>query len=199
MKKSYLSALIAVLVMGVVLMTIGFTGPYFVEKLHNQGISVGMIAGGIDFPTYQDMMFNHWHGFWSILVHLGGAMILTACFAWLFHNTVQKCCTRITSLLAIGLSIMGSACGVSLLYTLATSGSDHMHYPHANLIATICVIVSALICFLLFVSYIYSRFKRFSLCGLLLDLLLTVVYLPSFFWFWSVLFEFARYALQDVI
>lgn len=74
-----------------------------------------------------------------------------------------------------------------------------MYYPRANLIATICVIVFALICLFLFVSYVYIRFKQFSLRGLLLDMLLTIVYLPSFWWFWGVLMEFARYALQDVI
>jgi hypothetical protein len=199
MKKSHLITLIAVLVMGAVLLTIGLIGPSVVWKLDNQGVSVGIIAGGIDSPTYQDMMFNHWHGIWSILVHLGGAMILTACFTWIFHKTVQKCCMRITSLLAFGLSIFSSAFVVFVLFTSFTSSWNHMYYPRANLIATICVIVFALICLILFVSYVYNRFKQFSLRGLLLDMLLTIVYLPSFWWFWGVLMEFARYALQDVI
>jgi hypothetical protein len=199
MKKSYLTALVSFLVVGVVLLAIGFVGPYIVDQLHSSGASVGVIAGGIDFPSYQDMIFNHWHGLWSILIHLGGAMILSACVAWIFHKTVQKCCMRITSLLAFGLSIFSSAFVVFVLFTSFTSSWNHMYYPRTNLIATICVIVFALICFILFVSYVYNRFKQFSLRGLLLDMLLTIVYLPSFWWFWGVLMEFARYALQDVI
>ena len=199
MKKTSLTTSIVLLIVGAIILAIGFFAPYVFEILHRNEIPVGVIAGGIDFPSYQDMLLNHWYGLWSIFVHLGGAMILTSGFALIFHNTVSKHCERITTLSSLGLSISGAACLMFFLFTLSTSGDNHMHYPYANPLAAFCVIVFTLISVFLLAWYWYNRFKRFSLRGILLDILLTVVYFPAFSWFWGVSIDFLQNMLKNVI
>ena len=88
MKKSYRITFSILLAVGIIFLAIGLIAPFIVERLYSIGYSVGYIAGGIDFPNYTDMMFNHLYGLWAIFVHLGGAIILSSGFALIFHKMV---------------------------------------------------------------------------------------------------------------
>lgn len=199
MKKSYRITFSILLAVGVLFLAIGLIAPFIAEQLDDRGISVGYIAGGIDFPTYMDMMFNHLYGLWTIFVHLGGAIILSSGFALIFHKTVSNSCRIVTSAFSLALSVFGAAGLIFCMLTLSTSGNELMRYPNANPTFFVCGLLCLFICIALLSSYFYHRFKRMSYRGFLFETLITIVYFPSFFWFWGVLTDFLWDILKNVI
>lgn len=199
MKKSYRITFSILLAVGIIFLAIGLIAPFIVERLYYIGYSVGYIAGGIDFPNYTDMMFNHLYGLWAFFVHLGGAIILSSGFALIFHKMVATACRIVTSVLSLALSVFGASGLVFCLLTLSTSGTEYMHYPHANPTFFVCGLLCLFLCITLLGAYFYHRCKQMSYRGFLFETLITIIYFPAFYWFWGVLTDFFWDILKNYI
>ncbi len=200
MKKSYRLTFTILLTVGVIFLAIGLIAPQIVLQLYVHDYDVGYIAGGIDFPDYTDILFNHLYGIWAIFVFMGSATILSSAFALIFHKLVSKTCGVVTAIHSLALSVFGSAGLVFALLTISTAAFDvYYRYPNANPAFFACGIICLVICNVLLISYFIQWYKKASFRGLLLETLLTIVYFPAFFWFSGVLVDFLWDILKNYI
>ena len=120
---------------------------------------------------------------WSYLfLCLGCALIMTAMFCFLFTQTVKNTCTLATSAISIGLSAIGGMGVYCVLVWFSTVAFGEQHkYP----ITYPTSIILGMFCFFLFivlaVIYFYIKQKKQSLKGFVIDILTSIIYLPTFF------------------
>ena len=145
-----------------------------------QGDSVGII-GGADGPTAILVTGQIWRQFGSAVPAFLGAVILCSLFCAVFPRSVRENCTWQTSGVSLGLSAtfcLGMYCAISVAACLAF-GSIKTHpirIPLGIGIGTVCLILFLILGWL----YVRLRRARFSWKGLVLDILLSLLYLPSF-------------------
>ena len=172
MKKSYLFSSLFVLLVGIISSLIGFIIPYN-DMIETQKTIIGNQYSYSYYLTNDDCL-------WITLGALGIAMLLSSVFALLFSKTVLKCCSPITSLIALAISICAGAGLVCFFEFLGSSPTRNpIAYPAAQGGIMICTMIGLM----LIVSYGILWFKKMSFRGFLFDVLLSVVYFPGLFFF----------------
>lgn len=162
-----------VLLSGIGVFLLGFVIPFVTARHASMGI-----VGGADWPTYQ-FLLNGWP---IAFMLLGISAVISSGVCLVFSKTVNKHCNIKTSAISLGLSGVG-ALGVYCVFwwfSMAAFGEASRHpveYPVS--------IVLGMLCFLAFILsiglYFMVRRKNLSVIGVILDVLTSILYLPSFF------------------
>lgn len=181
MKKLKLYS-ISLLCVGIVLLLITAIIPYFVFINYNaQNGSVGII-GGADGPTaiyITRTIFSSWK---RALFVLGLSIIISSVFCLTFKKTVANNCSLKTTLTSFGISLTGASglVYVMLWYSIVVFNAMSEHpigYP--------LIIVFGILFFVIFLAlivyYCILRKKYSSIIGIIVDVLTSVLFLPSFF------------------
>ena len=179
-----------ILILGVLISLLGFIAPivYWNNYTSNNG-AIGII-GGADAPTYTFMLLALFDGLPFVLAFLGISLIISSGFCLLFSNTVKKHCNINTSVISLGLSgigALGLVC-VFLWFSIVSFGEMSKHpieYPISILLGIACFFVFMI----LIVLYLKFRKTAWSLKGFCIDILTSVIYLPTFFFAFSYLYE----------
>lgn len=175
-----------VLCLGFVMSIVGLLIPHF--YISNSKIN---IIGGVDWPSYWFLLRFLFNGLGRVLVIAGFSLTVYGGFRLLFSKTVQTHCSVATSMVSLGLSAVG---GLGLfcvsLWFVIVSFNEMDKYPFVYPAS----IVIGILCFVgvigLFGMYFKVRKGKWSLTGLLLDCLTVVLYLPTFFFAFSLLYEY---------
>ena len=175
-----------ILILGFTALFIGFIMPliYWKSCTSNNG-AIGII-GGADAPTYVFMLSSLFDGLPFILLLFGITLVVSSVFCLLFPNTVKKYCNINTSVISLGLSILGASgllCTI-LWYSIVAFGEmakNPIKYPVSVLLG----IISFLGLIILIALYLKIRKKNWSIKGVIIDALTSIVYLPAFFFTFS--------------
>ena len=167
---------------GVIFSIIGVVVPIIIlQNFSFQNSAVGII-GGADRPSYEFVVFGILKGWPFVEILFGITLIVCALFCLIFSKTVINNCTIKTSALSFGTSAIGAAglvC-VSLWFSIVSFGEMSKH-P----IEYFGSMFVGILCFLAFVVLIALYFKarktNWSVKGLIIDILTSIIYLPTFF------------------
>ena len=170
-----------VLIAGFVSLLIGAITPIVCLKISLKKMKVGII-GGASSHTYKFLLASLFDGFLMVLVLLGIALIISAVFCLLFSNTVKTHCNIKTSLISLGLSSIGalSVLCALLWFEFVSFHETSKHpliYPVSVLLGVVCLFVF----FLLIMFYMKLRKNNWSVKGLVIDILTSIIYFPAFF------------------
>lgn len=148
------------------------------------------IIGGAGIPTYQLAAFRIMNSWTFCFVLLGLALVITALFCLIFPKTVQNSCSAKTTAVSLSLSAvggMGLGC-LTVWYSIIVFHEMSQHpisYPVSILLG--------IACFVAFVVLIALHFKVrkpiWSIKGLVIDVCTSIIYLPTFFFAFSHLYE----------
>ena len=178
-----------ILILGVVMSVVGLIAPLISLNFASESGATGII-GGADAPTYKFLLFNLLDGLLFVVFLLGISLILSSAFCLLFSKTVKKHCNISTSALSVGLSSVGALGLVCALVWFAmvafNEASKHpIQYPVS--------VTLGVLCFFAFISlivvYFYKRSRNWSVIGIVVDILTSIVYLPAFFFAFTYLYE----------
>lgn len=178
-----------VLLSGVLLLAMGAAMPIVIWRLAASN-GASSIIGGADMPSYLFMLFSVLDGLPLILVLFGIGAIISATFCLVFSKTVKNHCHLTTSAISLSLSACGGLGLVCALvwFSIVTFGETRrypMEYP-----ASMALGASALVVFLgLIALYFKVRLEKWSAKGLLLDVGMSILYLPGFFFAFTYLYE----------
>lgn len=157
------------------------------SALNSDRGSVGII-GGADGPTLNYLMFRlrYLTPIGLTAISLGGALIIAGVFCLLFSNTVGANCSIKTSALSLGVSAMGGAGLCCFLAWLFIAGFGEMsRYP----IKYPAIIIGGMVCLALFITlialYCKQRKSFKSAKGFVIDLLTSILFLPTFFYLFN--------------
>lgn len=189
MKRSRLITALGLFSAALIALVLGVIVPYLLEE----------ILDSINADFFKWSLFAEENGLWCILAHLGGAILLIGAFALIFRKTAADHCTRTTSLLALAFSIMASAGFACALLAGQTIYRDLSYYPYAHPTAIVAGVICLFACILLLGVYFVKWSQKRTRKGLLIDVLLTVVTFPAFFWIWYVLANGLWELLKKVI
>ena len=174
-------------IFGIILLYVGAGAPFIVSFSNNSAFGV---IGGADTPTYEFLLSYLFEGLLIWLICLGICLIITAVFCLIFAKTVEACCSIKTSLISYALSVVGAAgLGVAFLcYGIAAFHEISMHpvtYPVSYFLGILCLYAFVIL------ILIYCRFRRrhWSVKGFIIDILTSILYLPSFFCFFCYLYR----------
>ena len=178
-----------ILILGVVMSVVGLIAPLISLNFASEGGATGII-GGADAPTYKFLLFNLLDGLLFVVLLLGISLILSSAFCLLFSKTVRKHCNISTSALSLGLSSVGALGLVCALvwFVMAAFGETSKHpieYPVSITLGVSCFFI--FIC--LIAVYVYKRSRNWSVIGVIIDVLTSIVYLPAFFFAFTYLYE----------
>lgn len=175
------------IILGIILLCVGFITPFIVSFSNNSAFGV---IGGADTPTYEFLLFNLLDGLLICLICLGICLIITAVFCLVFPKTVKACCSVKTSLISFGLSAVGAA---GLMCAFICYGIAAFHeissypitYPGSLFLGILCLYTFVI----LILIYCIFRRKHWSVKGFIIDVLTSILYLPTFFCFFYYLFR----------
>ena len=178
------------LFVGVLFSLIGFITPFIaLQNYTSKNGAIGII-GGVDTPTYSFIIFRLMNGLPLCAILFGITLIVSALFCLIFPKTVKRNCNIKTTALSLGLSAVG-AMGIVCAFLWFTIVSFHEMTKHP--ITYPFSIVLGMFCLLLFIVLIavYLKFRKnnWSIQGFCIDILTSVVYLPTFFFVFSYLYE----------
>jgi len=169
------------LLLGFIILLAGIMLPYLCMHLTPDNGSTGII-GGADARTYQFLASRLLGGLPYVLALLGIALVISSGFCLIFSKTVKIHCNIKTSAISLGLSGVG-ALGLNCVlwwFTIVAFGkmsSYPIEYPVSILLG--------LLSFFAFVGLIVLYFKvrkaNLSLIGIAIDVLTSIIYLPTFF------------------
>ena len=172
---------IVIILCGVLLLIVGGILP-FVAMINAdiQSPSVGII-GGADGPTAV-LVTRSIISPVSIMLSLGGALLLNGLIFLIFRRTVKENCSVKTSAAAIGLlasTILAFYSMLSLLSCFFLSDpKDHpVRFPFSMVVAVVAFLA---LCGLLYL-YVSLRRKKASFKGVLIDIITSALYMPAFF------------------
>ena len=178
------------LIGGVVLLTVGGVSPLIALQNYTSANGAIGIIGGADIPTYQFVVMRVMNGWPFCLMLFGISFVITALFCLIFSKTVKSNCTLRTSAISIVLSAvgaMGMVC-VILWFTIVSFHKMSQHpitYPTSILLGLLCF----LIFFILIALYFKFRKSCWSVKGFVVDIFTSIIYLPTFFFAFSYLYE----------
>lgn len=189
LKRNALWALLA----GFLIVLAGVAMPLAVLYLISQNPRTGII-GGAGAPTLQFRVFQTFGVLPYTLVLLGVAVMISAVFCLLFSKTVQGHCGLKTSLVSLGLSATGAAglCCVLIWIACVAFGGAPKHYPVRYPLSIALGMVCLCVFILLGLLYCKLREGKWSIRGVVIDVLTSILYLPAFFFAFNYL-----YALVD--
>ena len=186
LKQSSLLALI----FGLVSLLSGLAAPIIYLNNHTSQHGAIGIIGGAGAPSYTFTLSALFNGLPLVLVILGTVLVVSALFCLLFSKTVKTHCTKATSATALGLSCIGAA-GLLCAFTwfaIVSFGKMAEHpikYPVSTLLGIICICAFAA----LIALYCKIRRKKWSVIGFLIDILTSIVYLPTLLYVFAYLFN----------
>lgn len=170
-----------VLLSGIGVALLGLLTPIICMRIPVHGGSSGII-GGMDGPTYW-FILSHLYDGWPIAFILQGISVaISSGFCLLFSKTVNTYCNIRTSAISLGLSGVG-ALGVYCVFwwfAMAAFGEASRHpveYPVSIALGMLCFLAFMLLIGL----YFMVRRKSWSIVGVIVDVLTSILYLPSFF------------------
>lgn len=169
------------LLLGIGVALVGLLTPIVYLRIVMHGGSSGII-GGMDGPTYWFILSRLYDGWPIALILLGISVVISSGFCLLLSRTVSTHCNIKTSAISLGLSGTGALGVYCVLWwvTLAAFGEASKHpvvYPVSIALGMLCFLA-----FILLVGlYFMVRRKNWSVIGVIIDVLTSILYLPSFF------------------
>ena len=179
-----------VLILGFFISILGFLTPivcWNIYPFHKGAIG---IIGGADAPTYIFMLSALFGDLPFTLVLLGISLIVSSAFCLLFSKTVIAHCNITTSAISLALSgvgALGLACGF-ICFAIASLGNVSKYpieYPVSAWLGVLCFFAFVV----LVVLYFEARKTNWSIKGIIIDVLTSIVYLPVFFFVFAYLYE----------
>lgn len=171
------------LIVGSGLILVGIVLPFIMLTLQTTENGAVGIIGGADIPTVDLLLSRTLNGLPLCLVWLGSAVVISSLFCLIFTKTVQQYCGIKTSVISLSLSAVG-AMGLicfSLWVAMAAFGEISKH-PIAYPFSVSVGLLSLFIFLGLLVFYCMTRNQRgWTLKGFLIDVLTSILYLPSFY------------------
>ena len=148
------------------------------------------IIGGADAPTYTYILTTLFKGLLPALILLGIGLVISSSFCLIFANTVKKCCSIKTSAISIFLSAVGaSGLGCALVWLSIVSFGQMSKHPIEYPVSIILGIVCLLAFIALIALYLKCRKANWSIKGIVIDVLTSVIYLPAFFFAFAFLYN----------
>ena len=178
------------LLTGVLFSIIGVIIPFITLKNHTyQNGAIGII-GGADTPTYEFVVFRILNGWPFVTILFGSALIVSALFCLIFSKTVKNNCSIKTTVLSLGLSAVGAAGLVCafLWFTIISFGEMSKH-PIEYPVSVLLGIISFLGFIVLIALYLKIRKTNWSIKGFIIDVLTSIIYLPTFFFVLSYMYN----------
>lgn len=178
-----------VLFLGFTVSFIGFIMPliYWKSYISNNG-AIGII-GGADAPTYTFMLSALFDGLPFVLVILGIILVVSSVFCLLFPNVIKKHCNINTSIISLGLSILGALGLVcAFLWFSIVSFGEMSKRPIEYHVSVLIGIISFFGFIFLIALYLKTRKKNWSIKGIVIDVFTSIVYLLAFFFIFSYLY-----------
>lgn len=178
------------LLTGVLFSIIGVIVPLITLQIYtSQNGAIGII-GGAGTPTYELVAFQFMNGWPFFAILFGITLIVASLFSLIFSKTVQNNCSIKTTALSLGLSAAGAAGLVCafLWFTIVSFGEMSKHpiaYPASVLIGILCFFAFIV----LIAIYLKVRETNWSMKGLIIDILTSIIFLPAFFFSFSYLYE----------
>ena len=178
-----------VLLLGFVVLLVGTIMPviYWINFTALYGATVGII-GGADAPTYKLLLSSIFEGLPFVLILFGITLIISSAFCLLFSKTVRAYCHIATSAISLGLSAVGALGLVcAFLWFVVVSFNEISKYPIQYPVSVIVGILCLFAFLALIALYFKARCKNWSIKGLVIDILTSIVYLPTFFFMFACL------------
>ena len=170
-----------VLLSGIGVSLVGLLTPIVYLRIAMHGGSMG-IVGGADWPTYWFILSHLYDGWAIVLILLGISVVISSGFCLVFSKTVSTHCNIKTSAISLGLSGVG-ALGVYCVFwwvAIAAFGEASKH-PVEYPVSVVLGMLSFMAFVFLIGLYFIVRRKNWSIKGIVLDVLTSLLYLPSFF------------------
>lgn len=175
---------------GVLLLVIGAIAPFIALQTYTSQNGATGIIGGADTPTYKSVVFRLMNGWPFVAILFGIALVVSALFCLIFSKTVKNNCNIKTTALSLMLSAVGAlglVC-VTLWIVIVSFGEMSRHpisYPVSILLGMFCFFM-----FLVLIAlYFITRKKNWSIKGIVIDVLTSILYLLPFFFAFEYLYE----------
>ena len=170
-----------ILLLGIGVALVGLLTPIVYLRIVMHGGSSGII-GGMDGPTYWFILSRLYDGWPIALILLGISVVISSGFCLLLSRTVSTHCNIKTSAISLGLSGTGALGVFCVLWwvTLAAFGEASKH-PVEYPVSVVLGMLSFMAFVFLIGLYFIVRRKNWSIKGIVLDVLTSLLYLPSFF------------------
>ena len=177
------------LLVGFLIALAGAAMPIFV-MLTFEARAETAIIGGAGGPTFQYLVSQTFGVLPYTLVLLGAAVMISAVFCLLFSKTVQGHCSLKTSLVSLGLSATGAAglCCVLIWFACVAFGGAPKHYPVRYPLSIALGMVCLCVFILLGLLYYKAREGKWSMRGVAIDVMTSILYLPAFFFAFNYLY-----------
>ena len=178
------------LLIGVLFSIIGVIIPFITLKNYTYENGAIGIIGGADTPAYEFVVFRILNGWPFVTILFGSALIVSALFCLIFSKTVKNNCSIKTAVLSLGLSAVGAA-GLAcafLWFTIASFGEMSKH-PIEYPVSVLLGIISFFGFIVLIALYLKIRKTNWSIKGFCIDILTSVIFLPTFFFAFSYLYN----------
>ena len=178
------------LLTGVLFSIIGVIIPFITLKNYTyQNGAIGII-GGADTPTYEFVVFRILNGWPFVTILFGSALIVSALFCLIFSKTVKNNCSIKTTVLSLGLSAVGAAGLVcAFLWFSIVSFGEMSKHPIEYPVSVLLGIISFLGFIVLIALYLKIRKTNWSIKGFIIDVLTSIIYLPTFFFVLSYMYN----------
>ena len=178
------------LLTGALFSIIGVIVPFItLQNYTSQNGAIGII-GGADTPTYEFVVFRIMNGCLFIAILFGITLIVSALFCLIFSKTVKNNCNIKTTALSLGLSAVGAAGLVcAFLWFSIVSFGEMSKHPIEYPVSVLLGIISFFGFIVLIALYLKTRKTNWSIKGLIIDVLTSIIYLPTFFFAFSYLYN----------
>lgn len=166
---------------GVLFSVFGFAPMVSLYNYTSQNGAIGII-GGADSPTAEFLTWRLMRGLPFCGISFGVTLVVSALFCLIFAKTVINTCKIKTTLLSLGISFVGAMGLVCALmwYTIVAFGEMSRH-PISYPVSVLLGVISLFAFIILIVLYLGERGKDWSVKGFLIDILTSIIYLPTFF------------------
>ena len=178
------------LLTGALFSIIGVIVPFItLQNYTSQNSAIGII-GGADTHTYEFVVFRIMNGWPLVAILFGITLIVSALFCLIFSKTVKNNCNIKATVLSLGLSAVGAAGLVCALlwFSIVSFGEMSKHpieYPVSILLGIVCFFAFVV----LIALYFKARKINWSIKGFCIDILTSVIFLPTFFFAFSYLYN----------
>lgn len=178
------------LLTGALFLIIGAIVPFItLQNYTSQNGAIGII-GGADTPTYEFVVFRILNGWPFVAILFGITLIVSALFCLIFSKTVKNNCNIKTTALSLGLSAVGAAGLVcAFLWFSIVSFGEMSKHPIEYPVSVLLGIISFLGFIVLIALYLKIRKTNWSIKGFIIDVLTSIIYLPTFFFVLSYMYN----------